>query len=102
MNTVANNPKVISNYTKVPNSLITNDVLSSSEKLIVIYILSFEQCYASQSKMSAELGISKSSVYRAIANLLKMKVLKKTHRDGWSYFYSVNPSSRWELTENLP
>ena len=90
---------VSSNFTKVPNSLINHTALTPYEKLIVIYILSFEECFASQKKMGTELKMSRSSVQRAISNLFKMNVIRKVPRERWSCVYVVNPSAKWELDE---
>lgn len=91
------NPKIKSNYTRVPNVIIRDPRFTAYERLVLIYILQFDECFAGQGTIARVLGVSRSTIQRAIARLLKMNVLRKSQRDGWSVSYLVNKRSDWSL-----
>jgi predicted transcriptional regulator len=81
------------NYTQVPNIVVRHPKLSPTEKLIVVFVLGFKNCFASLPFMARTLGFSRSTVQRSMAQLVRDGLIEKTHKEGFIYRYSVNTKS---------
>lgn len=95
--TTRKNPPITSNFVKVPKEFISSAFLTPYEKLVLIYIIQFRQCYAGQNQIAKSLGLSRATVQRALSHLIEIGVIDKQHREGWSVFYFVRSRSKWHV-----
>lgn len=93
------NPKIKSHFTKVPNLIIETSRLKPAEKLLVIYVLSFEKCFAGLNTIAKRLGYSRSTVQRAMTQLQLKGVIDKVRAGGHSSFYVVKTVENWDTFE---
>ncbi len=89
--------KIDKNYSKCPNRLTTRNDLALDERMVLVYLLKFDECFAGQRKIAEDLNTSRATIHRIIQRLLKMNVISKRNRERWSVIYSVNAPSVWTL-----
>jgi DNA-binding MarR family transcriptional regulator len=80
------------NYTKIPNQVIRNPDLLPVEKLILIYILTFEECFAGLENFGNVLGFSRSTIQRSMAKLIKRGLVIKIRSNQRGFRYSADLS----------
>lgn len=78
---ISNTKTTNENFIKVSTELRRRTDISSTEKIILAYLLSFQAnnqvCYQTEEELSFELGISLSTLKRSIVTLIEMNICYK-------------------------
>lgn len=64
-------------FTRVPNALIYSDKLTTNEKMVYIYISSFNPSFPSMRMIGEKLGLSKTTVLKCVKTLLEFNLIER-------------------------
>jgi predicted transcriptional regulator len=64
-------------FTRVPNALIYSDKLTTNEKMVYIYISSFDPSFPSMRMIGEKLGLSKTTVQKCVYTLLQYNLIER-------------------------
>lgn len=95
----------IPQYSKVPNSIVIDPDLTSQECRLLIRLIYFarkeQYCYPSQSRLAAELKLSRSQVHRILKALEKKGKIKISEPDPEKY-PDVPPKTQSKIYDLSP
>lgn len=87
-------PSIKNGFTQIPNSLLTDRSLSSSEKMVLILFkmhqMGKRSSFPSYRLVGEEIGLSKRHVMVIVKRLIEKGFLLKEYRIGKSNRYKVN------------
>jgi hypothetical protein len=90
-----------SHFTKVPNLIIHDRSLTAVEKIVIIYIGSMTECFASHQNIANICGVSASSIKRTLVDMKSRKIVMWKKSFGKTNVYEILPRSGWEVDRNL-
>ncbi len=83
-------------FTRIPNRVIKGKILDIYDKIVVIYLASFDPSFPSIPKISSDLNISEWRVKKSLKKLEEMRVItvdRSKMNNKYYFFWSRSPDS---------